>query len=101
MSWLASYSRVGKPSDNAWSESFFANMKKKIIHWKHFPTRDMARQAVFEYIESYYNKQSVQENVWVISRPWTSSNRGNTSANHRLLNRLSDKELNSPPQFSP
>ena len=58
--WLASYSRVGKPSDNAWSESFFANMKKEIIHWKHFPTRDMARQAVFEYIESYYNKQRVQ-----------------------------------------
>ncbi len=59
--WLASYSRVGKPSDNAWSESFFANMKKEIIHWKHFSTRDMARQAVFEYIESYHNKQRVQE----------------------------------------
>ena len=31
---LQSYSRVGKPGDNAWSESFFANFKKEAIHWQ-------------------------------------------------------------------
>ncbi len=61
--WLASYSRVGKPSDNAWSESFFANMKKEIVHWRHFPTREMARQVIFEYIEIYYNNRRVQKRL--------------------------------------
>ena len=32
---LQSYSRVGKPGDNAWSESFFANLKKEAVHWVH------------------------------------------------------------------
>lgn len=31
-----SFSRVGKPGDNAWSESFFANMKKETVHWAAF-----------------------------------------------------------------
>ncbi len=44
-----SFSRLGKPADNAWSESFFANMKKEIIHWNHFRTREEARQTVFTY----------------------------------------------------
>ena len=33
-----SFSRVGKPGDNAWSESFFANLKKEAVHWRHFKT---------------------------------------------------------------
>lgn len=61
--WHQSYSRVGKPGDNAWSESFFTNMKKEIIHWNNFPTRDDARQACFEYIENYYNYERVQKNL--------------------------------------
>ncbi|MDR1471432.1 MAG: IS3 family transposase, partial [Synergistaceae bacterium] len=37
-----SFSRVGKPGDNAWSESFFANLKKEAVHWAHFKTREQA-----------------------------------------------------------
>jgi len=29
-----SFSRVGKPGDNPWSESFFANLKKEAVHWR-------------------------------------------------------------------
>jgi putative transposase len=58
---------VGKPADNTWSESFFANMKKEIIHWNHFRTREEARQTVFTYIETYYNRQRVQKRFGFLS----------------------------------
>ena len=48
-----SYSRVGKPGDNSWSESFFANLKKEAVHWIHFATREEARDAMFAYIEGF------------------------------------------------
>ena len=65
--WKQSYSRVGKPGDNAWSESFFAAMKKEIVHWNHFPTREDARQRIFTYIETYYNRQRVQKRLGYLS----------------------------------
>lgn len=45
-----SFSRVGIPGDNAWSESFFATMKKELIHWTYYETKESVRTAVFEYI---------------------------------------------------
>ncbi len=65
--WKQSYSRVGKPGDNAWSESFFSNLKKEIIHWNHFTTREEARQQIFAYIETYYNRQRVQKRFGYLS----------------------------------
>lgn len=61
--WQQSFSRVGMPGDNSWSESFFANLKKEIIHWKFYPTREQARQTIFEYIEIFYNRQRVQKRL--------------------------------------
>jgi putative transposase len=62
-----SFSRVGTPGDNAWSESFFANFKKEIIHWRWFPTREQAREAVFAYIEGFYNTRRVQKRLGYLS----------------------------------
>jgi putative transposase len=62
-----SFSRVGKPGDNAWSESFFANMKKESVHWVHFETREQARQAMFAYINGFYNTRRVQKRLGYIS----------------------------------
>ena len=62
-----SFSRVGMPGDNAWSESFVANMKKEQVHWHHFKTIDEARQVLFEYIEVFYNRQRVQKRLGYIS----------------------------------
>jgi putative transposase len=56
-----SFSRVGKPGDNAWSESFFANLKKEAVHWRHFKTREEARQAIFAYIEGFYNTKDTKK----------------------------------------
>jgi len=48
-----SFSRVGKPGDNAWSERFFANLKEEAVYWRHFKTRKEARQTIFAYIEGF------------------------------------------------
>jgi len=55
------------PGDNAWSESFFANLKKERIHWTHCKTIDEARQIIFEYIEVFYNRKRVQKRLGYIS----------------------------------
>lgn len=67
LGWKQSFSRVGKPGDNAWSESFFANLKKEIVHWRSYPTREAARSAIFEYIHVYYNRRRVQARLGYIS----------------------------------
>ena len=65
--WKQSYSRLGTPGDNAWSESFFSVLKKEIVHWHFYPTREAARQAIFEYIEVFYNRCRVQKRLGYLS----------------------------------
>ena len=62
-----SFSRVGTPGDNSWSESFFANMKKEAVHWVYFKTRAEARQKMFEHIEGFYNTRRIQKRLGYIS----------------------------------
>ena len=37
-------------------ESFFASLKKELVHGAEFATRAEARAALFEYIEVFYNR---------------------------------------------
>ena len=62
-----SFSDVGKPGDNPWSESFFSILKKEIIHKRPCATREEARQRVFEYIETFYNTTRAQKNLGYLS----------------------------------
>ncbi|MFN8130580.1 MAG: IS3 family transposase, partial [Solirubrobacteraceae bacterium] len=50
-----SMSSRGDCFDNAVAESFFATLKKELIRRQSWPTRAELRQAVFEYIELFYN----------------------------------------------
>ena len=50
-----SMSRVGDCWDNAVAESFFATLKKELVHRCAFQTRSEAYDAVSAYIENYYN----------------------------------------------
>jgi len=50
-----SMSRRGNCWDNAVAESFFSNLKKEKIRRTLFKSRDEARQAMFHYIEMFYN----------------------------------------------
>ena len=52
-----SMSRKGNCWDNAPMESFIATLKTELIHHPDFHTRQEARQALFEYIEVFYNRQ--------------------------------------------
>jgi transposase InsO family protein len=51
-----SMSRKGNCWDNAPIESFFATVKKELVHHQRYITRDEARQSLFEYIEVFYNR---------------------------------------------
>ncbi len=43
--------------DNAVAESFFATLKKELVHRHSWPTRQELQSAVFDYIESFYNRE--------------------------------------------
>ena len=51
-----SMSGKGNCYDNAAMESFFKTLKSELIHHKRFLTRAEARRAVFEYVETFYNR---------------------------------------------
>ncbi len=38
-------------------ESFFATLKKELVHHEHYRTHAEARQCLFESIEVFYNRQ--------------------------------------------
>jgi putative transposase len=50
-----SMSRTGDCYDNAAMESFFAPLKKECVHRQQFQNRRRAREAIFEYLECFYN----------------------------------------------
>jgi transposase InsO family protein len=52
-----SMSRKGNCWDNAVAESFFHTLKTELIHHQTFRNREEAKQAVFEYIEVFYNRE--------------------------------------------
>jgi putative transposase len=51
-----SMSRRGNCWDNAAMESFFASLKKELVHDEDYATRDQAKASIFEYIEAFYNR---------------------------------------------
>ncbi|OWK39189.1 Mobile element protein [Fimbriiglobus ruber] len=42
--------------DNAPMESFFATLKKELVHDEDYATRERATASIFEYIETFYNR---------------------------------------------
>lgn len=52
---IQSMSRRGNCYDNAYAESFFAILKKELVHRRRFKTRAEARLAIVDYIETFYN----------------------------------------------
>ncbi len=54
---IASMSRRGNCYDNAHVESFFHSLKTELVYRKNFKTREEAKQAIFEWIETWYNRE--------------------------------------------
>ena len=51
-----SMSRRGNCYDNAPMESFFASLKKELVHHEDYTTIEAAKASLFEYIEVFYNR---------------------------------------------
>jgi putative transposase len=62
-----SMSRRADCWDNAPMESFFASLKKELVHGADFATRAEARAALFEYIEVFYNVQRRHSSLGYVS----------------------------------
>lgn len=60
---LHSFSRKGNPYDNACMESFHATLKKEEVYTKVYNDFEEARKAIFEYIESWYNRKRIHESI--------------------------------------
>jgi putative transposase len=54
---IASMSRKGNCYDNATMESFWATLKLELVYRHCFNTRAQARTQIFDYIETFYNRQ--------------------------------------------
>jgi len=54
---IQSMSRSGDCWDNAVSESFFHSLKTEMVNHRNFQTKAEANEAIFEYIEIFYNRQ--------------------------------------------
>jgi putative transposase len=52
---VASMGRRGDAYDNAPVESVISTIKNELVHRSRFTSRDQARLAVFDYIETFYN----------------------------------------------
>lgn len=58
-----SLSRPRQCWDNAVMESFYSTLKVELIHRHAWPTRAEARQAVFEFVEVFYNRQRLHSSL--------------------------------------
>jgi len=54
---VPSMGRTGSALDNAMAESFIATLKTELVHRRRFPDREVARSAIFEYLEGFYNRR--------------------------------------------
>jgi len=58
-----SMSRKGNCWDNAVAESFFATLKTELVHRAHWRTRDQLRSALFDYLETFYNRRRLHSAI--------------------------------------
>ena len=62
-----SMSGVGQCWDNAPMESFFASLKKELVHHEDYQSRAEAKASIFEYIEVFYNNQRLHSSLGYVS----------------------------------
>src|SRR5262249_12275569 len=60
---LASMSRKGNCYDNAFIESFWSSLKYETVYHRKFATRAEAKTALFDYIESFYNRTRLHSSL--------------------------------------
>ena len=64
---IASMSRKANCYDNATMESFWSTLKNELIYRRDFKTRAEARQAIFDFIEVFYNRRRLHSSLGYLS----------------------------------
>jgi putative transposase len=59
----ASMSRKGNCYDNAFIESFFSTLKYELVYHRRFTSFAQARTALFDYIETFYNRTRLHSSL--------------------------------------
>ena len=54
---VPSMGRTGSALDDAMAESFVATLKTELVNRRRFPNREVAKSAIFEYLEAFYNRR--------------------------------------------
>ena len=68
-------SRKGNCYDNAFAESFFHTLKNELGE-KCYANKELARKAIFEYIEAWYNTKRLHSSLGYMSpREYAEQNR--------------------------
>jgi putative transposase len=62
-----SMSGVAQCWDNAPVESFFASLKRELVHHESYTTREGAKASIFEYIEAFYNRVRLHSSLGYLS----------------------------------
>jgi putative transposase len=60
---LASMGSVGDSYDNALMENFFSTLKTELVYRSSWRTRDEAENALFAYIDGWYNSERIQKGL--------------------------------------
>jgi putative transposase len=62
-----STSGVAQCWDNAPVESFFASLKKELVHDERYTTREEAKASIFDYVEAFYNRVRLHSSLGYVS----------------------------------
>src|SRR6266508_4528242 len=57
----------GQCWDNAVAESFWSTLKEELVYQHSWPTRARARQAIFEFVEVFYNRERLHSSLGYLS----------------------------------
>ena len=58
-----SMGRTGSALDNAMAESFVSTLKAEVVNRLEFPSRQAAKTAIFEYLETFYNTRRLHSSL--------------------------------------
>jgi len=64
---IPSMSRKGNCYDNAFVETFFKTLKSELVYRAKFEKVEELRSAVFEYIETWYNRKRLHSSLGYLS----------------------------------
>ena len=64
---IPSMSRKANCYDNAFIESFWSSLKYETVYHHRFATRAEARSALFDYIETFYNRTRLHSSLGYVS----------------------------------